>query len=54
MMVSLLDEKEDYPLDQIFNAIMSVAMRMVGLPDDPEVRSLILQKRTQTQKSSSL
>lgn len=47
MMVALLDEKEHYPLDKIFDANLSVAMRMVGLPNDPDVRNLILQKRAQ-------
>ena len=47
MMVALLDEKEEYPLDKIFDANLSVAMRLAGLPDDPEVRNLILQKRAQ-------
>ena len=47
MMVALLDEKEEYPLDKIFDANLSVAMRMVGLPDDPDVRNLIMQKRNQ-------
>ena len=50
MMVALLDEKEDYPLDKIFDANLSVAMRMAGVPDDPDVRSLIHQKRAQLQK----
>ena len=50
MMVALLDEKENYPLDRIFDANLSVAMRMAGVPDDPDVRSLILQKRAQLQK----
>ena len=50
MMVALLDEKEDHPLDKVFDATLSVAMRMVGLPDDEDVRSLILQKRAQINK----
>ena len=50
MMVALLDEKEDYPLDKVYDATLSVAMRMVGLADDAEVRNLILQKRAQLNK----
>ena len=50
MMVALLDEKEDHPLDKVFDATLSVAMRMVGLSDDPDVRNLILQKRAQVNK----
>ena len=50
MMVALLDEKEDYPLDKIFDATLSVALKMVGLSDDAEVRNLILQKRAQLNK----
>ena len=47
MMVALLDEKLDCPLDKVFDATMSVAMRMMGLPDDPDLRELILKKRAQ-------
>ena len=50
MMVALLDEKEDYPLDQLFNATTAVAMRMVGLPDDADLKDLIQQKRAQINK----
>ena len=46
-MVALLDEKQDHPLDKVFDATMSVAMRMMGLPDDPDLRELILKKRAQ-------
>ena len=49
-MVALLDEKEDHPLDKVFDATLSVAMRMVGLPDDADVRNLILAKRAQINK----
>ena len=47
MMVAMLDEKLDCPLDKVYDATMSVAMRMVGLPDDEDLRELILQKRAQ-------
>ena len=47
MMVAMLDEKLDCPLDKVFDATMSVAMRMMGLPDDPDLRELILKKRAQ-------
>ena len=50
MMVALLDEKEDYPLDKVYDATLSVALKMVGLSDDAEVRNLILQKRAQLNK----
>ena len=50
MMVALLDEKEDYPLDKVFDATLSVALKMVGLADDADVRNLILQKRAQINK----
>ena len=46
-MVAMLDEKLDCPLDKVYDATMSVAMRMVGLPDDEDLRELILQKRAQ-------
>ena len=50
MMVALLDEKEDYPLDKIYDATLSVALRMIGLPDDEDVKNLILHKRAQLNK----
>ena len=50
MMVALLDEKEDYPLDKVYDATLSVALRMIGLPDDEDVKSLILHKRAQLNK----
>ena len=50
MMVALLDEKEDYPLDKVYDATLSVALRMIGLPDDEDVKNLILHKRAQMNK----
>ena len=50
MMVALLDEKEDYPLDKVYEATLSVALRMIGLPDDEDVKNLILHKRAQMNK----
>ena len=50
MMVALLDEKEDYPIDKVYDATLSVALRMVGLPDDADVKNLILHKRAQLNK----
>ena len=50
MMVALLDEKEDYPLDKVYDATLSVALRMIGLPDDEDVKNLILHKRAQLKK----
>ena len=50
MMVALLDEKEDYPLDKVYDATLSVALRMIGLPDDEDVKNLILHKRAQLNK----
>ena len=50
MMVALLDEKEDYPLDKVYDATLSVAMKMIGLPDDEDVQNLILHKRAQLNK----
>ena len=50
MMVALLDEKEDYPLDKVYDATLSVALRMIGLPDDEDVKNLILLKRAQLNK----
>ena len=47
MMVAVLDDKQDYPLNRLFDATTSVAMRLVGLPDDEEPRTMILQKRAQ-------
>ena len=46
-MGAMLDEKLDCPLDKVYDATMSVAMRMMGLPDDPDLRELILKKRAQ-------
>ena len=50
MMVALLDEKEDYPLDKVYDATLSVALRMIGLPDDADVKNLILHKRAPLNK----
>ena len=50
MMVALLDEKEDYPLDKVYDATLSVALKMIGLPDDADVKNLILHKRAQLNK----
>lgn len=50
MMVALLEEKEDYPLDRLFDAVTSVSQRLVGLPDDADLKNLILQKRAQLNK----
>ena len=50
MMVALLDEKEDYPLDKVYDATLSVALRMIGLHDDEDVKNLILHKRAQLNK----
>ena len=50
MMVALLDEKEDYPLDKVYDATLSVALKMIGLPDDADVKNLILHKRAQINK----
>lgn len=47
MMVALLDDKREYPLDKTFDVIVAVALRMLGLPDDPELRQKILQRRKQ-------
>ena len=47
MMVATLDDKQEYPLDKAFDAMMAVALRMMGLPDDPEIKQKILQRRKQ-------
>lgn len=44
MMVALLDEHAHFPLDQVHEAATAVALRMVGLPNDPDLRRLIQMK----------
>ena len=50
MMVALLDDKQEYPLEKTFDVIVAVALRMLGLPDDPELKQKILQRRKQMQR----
>ena len=50
MMVALLDDKQEYPLEKTFDVILAVALRMLGLPDDPELRQKIMQRRKQMQR----
>lgn len=45
MMAALLEESGDVPTDRLFDATLAVALHLVGLPDDREVRELILRKR---------
>ena len=45
MMVAMLDEKQDYPLELTFDAMVAVGLRMMGLPDDPELKQKIIQRR---------
>lgn len=47
LMVALLDEKQEYPLEKTFDVMMSVSLRMIGLPDDAELKQRILQRRKQ-------
>lgn len=47
MLVALLDDKQDYPLDKTFDVTFAVAMRMLGLPEDQELKQRILQRRKQ-------
>ena len=47
LMVALLDDKLDYPADKGFDAIMAVCLRLLGLPDDTELKQKILQRRKQ-------
>ena len=47
MMVALLDDKMDYPVEKGFDVMMAVSMRLMGLPDDPELKQKILQRRKQ-------
>ena len=47
MMVALLDDRQDYPVEKAFDAMMAVSLRLVGLPDDPELKQKILQRRKQ-------
>ena len=47
MMVALLDDKLECPLDKTFDATMAVGLRMMGLPDDPEIKQKIVQRRKQ-------
>lgn len=48
--LSLLDDTDEYSADQLFHAILSAALGMVGLEDDPDVRELITKKRAQLKK----
>ena len=45
MMVALLDDKMEYPLDKTLDVTMAVGLRMLGLPDDPELKQKIIQRR---------
>lgn len=47
LMVALLDEKQEYPLEKTFDVMIAVALRMIGLTDDPEVKQKIVQRRKQ-------
>ena len=38
------------PIDKVYDATLSVALRMIGLPDDEDVKNLILHKRAQLNK----
>ncbi|MBQ9148116.1 MAG: TetR family transcriptional regulator [Oscillospiraceae bacterium] len=45
LMVALLDEKQEFPLDKTYDVMLEVALRWIGMADDPEIRNLIQQKR---------
>ena len=45
MMVAMLDEKQEYPLEHTFDAMIAVGLRMMGLPDDLELKQKIIQRR---------
>lgn len=45
MMVALLDDKQEYHVEKAFDVMMAVGLRMMGLPDDPELKQKILQRR---------
>lgn len=45
MMVALLDDKQEYPVEKTFDAVMAVSLRLMGLPDDPEIKQKIMQRR---------
>lgn len=47
MMVALLDDKQEYPLEKTFDVTVAVGLRMMGLPDDPELKQKILQRHKQ-------
>lgn len=48
MMVALLDEMQEYPLENTFDAMIAVGLRMMGLPNDPELKKQIIQRRKMT------
>lgn len=47
MMVALLDDKLDFPIDKGFEVMMAVALRLMGLPDDADLKQKIMQRRKQ-------
>ena len=44
-MVALLDDKMEYPIDKAYDVTIAVALRMMGMPDDPELKQKIMQRR---------
>ena len=47
LMVALLDDKMEYPIEKTFDVTVAVGLRMMGLPDDPELKQKILLRRKQ-------
>lgn len=43
-LVALLDEKQDFPIEKTHSVMLPVALRLLGLPDDPDVKKLVMQK----------
>ena len=48
-LVALLDEKQDFPVQKTYGVMLPVAMRLLGLPDDPDIKKLVMQKHKITE-----
>ena len=45
MMLAMLDEKQEIPPEHAFEAMIGVGMRLMGLPEDPELKQKIIRQR---------
>ena len=49
LMVALLDEKQDFSVLKTYGVMVPVALRLMGLPDDPDIKKLVMQKHKLTE-----